>query len=218
MFNSAFGRFTNVRTDYYPPALRSEIDRINQLVFENINNGVYRPASPPPRRPTRRHSMRCLQRSTSSKHGLLSSAISSGRRSPRPTGDCSRPHSPRRRPSWSLPGASAAYQRLFQSLQLPARPLPAARHRRDGEHRADQAALLRSAPGQSVRDRAARAAARLFGIPRSGTFFVDCYFRPTRSITADMPTWAEPSRISASYSTTSMLSKAANSCSSSARA
>ena len=42
MFNSAFGRFTNVRTDYYPPALRSEIDRINQLVFENINNGVYR--------------------------------------------------------------------------------------------------------------------------------------------------------------------------------
>ena len=42
MFNSAFGRFTNVRTDYYPPALRTEIDRINRLVFENINNGVYR--------------------------------------------------------------------------------------------------------------------------------------------------------------------------------
>ena len=42
MFNGAFGRFTNVRTDYYPPALRTEIDRINRLVFENINNGVYR--------------------------------------------------------------------------------------------------------------------------------------------------------------------------------
>jgi glutathionyl-hydroquinone reductase len=42
MLNSAFGRFTNVRTDYYPPPLRAEIDRINALVYENINNGVYR--------------------------------------------------------------------------------------------------------------------------------------------------------------------------------
>jgi putative glutathione S-transferase len=42
MFNGAFGRFTNVRTDYYPPPLRAEIDRVNTLVYENINNGVYR--------------------------------------------------------------------------------------------------------------------------------------------------------------------------------
>jgi glutathionyl-hydroquinone reductase len=42
MFNGAFGRFTNVRTDYYPPALREEIDRVNALVYENLNNGVYR--------------------------------------------------------------------------------------------------------------------------------------------------------------------------------
>jgi putative glutathione S-transferase len=42
MFNAAFGRFTDVTTDYYPQALRSEIDRINALVYENINNGVYR--------------------------------------------------------------------------------------------------------------------------------------------------------------------------------
>src|SRR4030095_4009675 len=42
MLNGAFGRFTNVRTDYYPPPLRAEIDRINALVYENINNGVYR--------------------------------------------------------------------------------------------------------------------------------------------------------------------------------
>jgi putative glutathione S-transferase len=41
MFNGAFGRFTNVRTDYYPPELRDEIDRVNALVYENINNGVY---------------------------------------------------------------------------------------------------------------------------------------------------------------------------------
>ena len=42
MLNGAFGRFTNVRTDYYPPALREEIDRVNTLVYENVNNGVYR--------------------------------------------------------------------------------------------------------------------------------------------------------------------------------
>src|SRR5262245_54198881 len=42
MLNGAFGRFTNVRTDYYPPPLRAEIDRINAVVYENINNGVYR--------------------------------------------------------------------------------------------------------------------------------------------------------------------------------
>jgi glutathionyl-hydroquinone reductase len=42
MLNGAFGRFTNVRTDYCPPALREEIDRVNALVYENVNNGVYR--------------------------------------------------------------------------------------------------------------------------------------------------------------------------------
>ena len=42
MLNGAFGRFTNVRTDYYPPALREEIYRVNALVYENVNNGVYR--------------------------------------------------------------------------------------------------------------------------------------------------------------------------------
>jgi putative glutathione S-transferase len=42
MFNGAFGRFTNVRTDYYPAPLRDEIDRVNAVVYENINNGVYR--------------------------------------------------------------------------------------------------------------------------------------------------------------------------------
>ena len=41
MFNDAFGRFTNVATDYYPSPLRDEIDRINDLIYPNINNGVY---------------------------------------------------------------------------------------------------------------------------------------------------------------------------------
>jgi glutathionyl-hydroquinone reductase len=42
MLNSAFDAFTAVRTDYYPAALRSEIDAINDIIYPNINNGVYR--------------------------------------------------------------------------------------------------------------------------------------------------------------------------------
>jgi len=42
MLNSAFDAFTNIHTDYYPENLRGEIDRINDLVYPNINNGVYR--------------------------------------------------------------------------------------------------------------------------------------------------------------------------------
>ncbi|MGA2892098.1 MAG: glutathione S-transferase family protein [Xanthobacteraceae bacterium] len=42
MLNSAFEAFTDVHTDYYPAELRTEIDRINALVYPTINNGVYR--------------------------------------------------------------------------------------------------------------------------------------------------------------------------------
>lgn len=42
MFNSAFDAFTDERTDYYPAALRPEIDAINTRVYETVNNGVYR--------------------------------------------------------------------------------------------------------------------------------------------------------------------------------
>ncbi|WP_137045728.1 glutathione S-transferase family protein [Pseudolabrys sp. FHR47] len=42
MFNSAFDGLTGNTVDFYPQALRAEIDRINDLVYPNINNGVYR--------------------------------------------------------------------------------------------------------------------------------------------------------------------------------
>ena len=42
MLNSAFNRYTDDRTDYYPAPLRDEIDRINELVYTTVNNGVYR--------------------------------------------------------------------------------------------------------------------------------------------------------------------------------
>ncbi|UXN59432.1 glutathione S-transferase family protein [Phyllobacterium zundukense] len=42
MFNSAFNDFGDASLDFYPEALRSEIDEVNALVYPNINNGVYR--------------------------------------------------------------------------------------------------------------------------------------------------------------------------------
>ncbi len=42
MFNLAFNAFTDIQTDYYPPALQTEIDVLNQRVYSAVNNGVYR--------------------------------------------------------------------------------------------------------------------------------------------------------------------------------
>lgn len=41
MFNSSFNEFSPNKTDYYPKHLRHEIDKINDFVYDNINNGVY---------------------------------------------------------------------------------------------------------------------------------------------------------------------------------
>lgn len=43
MFNSAFNELaTNKVLDLYPEALKQEIDAINQPIYDNVNNGVYR--------------------------------------------------------------------------------------------------------------------------------------------------------------------------------
>jgi putative glutathione S-transferase len=42
MFNDAFNHLTGNSDDYYPPHLRDKIDAVNQLVYDNVNNGVYR--------------------------------------------------------------------------------------------------------------------------------------------------------------------------------
>lgn len=42
MLNSAFDAFTDAHTDYYPAPLRARIDAINAMVYERVNNGVYR--------------------------------------------------------------------------------------------------------------------------------------------------------------------------------
>ena len=42
MFNSEFNAFTKNDLDFYPEALRAEIDAINDFVYLNVNDGVYR--------------------------------------------------------------------------------------------------------------------------------------------------------------------------------
>ncbi len=42
MFNAAFDDVGAAPGDYYPEALRAEIDEVNATVYDNVNNGVYK--------------------------------------------------------------------------------------------------------------------------------------------------------------------------------
>jgi glutathionyl-hydroquinone reductase len=42
MFNAEFNAITGDRADFYPSALRPEIDAVNERVYRAVNNGVYR--------------------------------------------------------------------------------------------------------------------------------------------------------------------------------
>jgi len=42
MFNNAFDAVGATGPDYYPKALRAEIDELNDYIYTNVNNGVYR--------------------------------------------------------------------------------------------------------------------------------------------------------------------------------
>lgn len=42
MFNSEFNDITGDHNNYYPDELQSQIDEINELVYDKVNNGVYR--------------------------------------------------------------------------------------------------------------------------------------------------------------------------------
>lgn len=42
MLNSEFDAFGDTSHDYYPPALRDQIDAINEDIYRRVNNGVYR--------------------------------------------------------------------------------------------------------------------------------------------------------------------------------
>ena len=42
MFNSEFNELTKNYDDYYPEEHRSEINSLNDLIYETVNNGVYK--------------------------------------------------------------------------------------------------------------------------------------------------------------------------------
>lgn len=42
MLNSAFDEWGDATVDFYPPALRGEVDAVNAEVYGSVNNGVYR--------------------------------------------------------------------------------------------------------------------------------------------------------------------------------
>ena len=42
MFNQAFNRLTNNQIDLYPETLRADIDQLNVVIYENMNDGVYK--------------------------------------------------------------------------------------------------------------------------------------------------------------------------------
>ena len=42
MLNSEFRGIADDESDFYPAPLRTEIDRMNELIYANVNNGVYR--------------------------------------------------------------------------------------------------------------------------------------------------------------------------------
>jgi len=42
MLNSAFDDFSHSPIDYYPESLREEIDAVNDIVYNDVNNGVYK--------------------------------------------------------------------------------------------------------------------------------------------------------------------------------
>ncbi len=42
MLNSAFDQFGEPAIDFYPAPIRADIDAINRVVYDNVNNGVYR--------------------------------------------------------------------------------------------------------------------------------------------------------------------------------
>jgi putative glutathione S-transferase len=42
MLNSAFDQWGKAELDFYPESLRADIDEVNAIVYDNVNNGVYR--------------------------------------------------------------------------------------------------------------------------------------------------------------------------------
>ena len=172
MLNSAFDAFTDVRTDYYPPTLRGEIDRINDVVYNTVNNGVYRAGFA-----TTQAAYEEAARAVFATLDQLEDAAVAPALSRRHADHRSRlavvhhACSLRRGLLQPLQMQCAAHRRLSESLELSARSLPGAGRRRDRQPRSHQAALLRQPPQREPdRHRADRTAHRFHAPHDRGRF------------------------------------------------
>ena len=162
MLNAAFDAFTDVKTDYYPRPLRAEIDRINDLVYPNVNNGVYRAGFA-----TGQAAYEEAARGVFAALDQLEQVLSGQRYLVRDQIT---------EADWRLfttlirfelgllqpfQMQPAPHHRLSQYVELSARALSGAWNCRHGEHRSDQNSLLRQpTAGKPYRYRADRALAR----------------------------------------------------------
>ena len=90
MLNTEFNAITGDRTDYYPQALRAEIDAVNERTYHNVNNGVYRAGFAKSQAAYEEAYDGLFATLDWLEERLSRSVTSSATRSPRPTGGCSR--------------------------------------------------------------------------------------------------------------------------------
>ncbi len=139
MLNSEFKGIAGDDTDYYPAALRPEIDRINELVYTKVNNGVYRcglaktQAAYEAAYDAVFEALDELENRLGSRRFLVGDTADGGG-----LAALSDAGALRRRVLLAFPLQPPAHGGLPESVALHARALPHAGHRRDGE-----AALLR---------------------------------------------------------------------------
>ena len=90
MLRTAFAPLADHPVDLFPEALRGEIDALNEQIYDNVNNAVYKAGFSTNQAVYEREVRRCSRRSTSSTSGSPTGASCSARSRSRPTGDCSR--------------------------------------------------------------------------------------------------------------------------------
>ena len=89
MLGTVFVPLAERPVDLYPEPLRDDIEALNDRIYENINNAVYKSGFSAARTSTSGRCTRCSRCSTSSTSGSRSAGSSSAPSRSRPTGACS---------------------------------------------------------------------------------------------------------------------------------
>ena len=161
MLNSAFARFTDVATDYYPLPLREEIDAVNRDVYAQVNNGVYRAGFATTQGGLRGGVPRAVRAARRARSAPVTAALA--RRRPADRGGLAAVHDAgavRRRLFRPLQVQPAPHRRLSEPVELSARPLPDAGRRRDRRISTTSSATITAATAASTRPASCRSARR----------------------------------------------------------